>query len=130
MKIVFNKRTIIIIVFLMTVSIFFCYYLFLNNKKQHYVCDGNNFASKKDRMALIFDSKNQSVYFESIKASPQPMKVFSNMYIFSIREDVKNIAFFHVFDRESEILTVEVLTGEKNPSKKYRAEYVCKQKYF
>ena len=105
-------------------------YFFLNNKKQHYVCDGNNFSSKKDRMALIFDSKNQSVYFESIKASPQPMKVFSNMYIFSIREDVKNVAFFHVFDRESEILTVEVLTGDKNPSKKYRAEYVCKQKYF
>ena len=130
MKIVFNKRTIIIIVFLMAASIFFCYYLFLNNKKQHYVCDGNNFASKKDRMALIFDSKNQSVYFESTKASPQPMKVFSNMYIFSIIEDVKNVAFFHIFDRESEILTVEVLTADKDASKKYRAEYVCKQKYF
>ena len=122
-----NKKILAVIAAIIIIPLI---YFFLNNKKQHYVCDGNNFASKKDRMALIFDSKNQSVYFESIKASPQPMKVFSNMYIFSIREDVKNIAFFHVFDRESEILTVEVLTGEKNPSKKYRAEYVCKQKYF
>ena len=122
-----NKKILAVIA---AIIIILLIYFFLNNKKQHYVCDGNNFASKKDRMALIFDSKNQSVYFESIKASPQPMKVFSNMYIFSIREDVKNIAFFHVFDRESEILTVEVLTSDKNPSKKYRAEYVCKQKYF
>ena len=122
-----NKKILAVIAAIIIIPLI---YFFLNNKKQHYVCDGNNFASKKDRMALIFDSKNQSVYFESIKASPQPMKVFSNMYIFSIREDVKNIAFFHVFDRESEILTVEVLTGDKNPSKKYRAEYVCKQKYF
>ena len=122
-----NKKILAVIAAIIIIPLI---YLFLNNKKQHYVCDGNNFASKKDRMALIFDSKNQSVYFESIKASPQPMKVFSNMYIFSIREDVKNIAFFHVFDRESEILTVEVLTSDKNPSKKYRAEYVCKQKYF
>ena len=122
-----NKKILAVIAAIIIIPLI---YFFLNNKKQHYVCDGNNFSSKKDRMALIFDSKNQSVYFESIKASPQPMKVFSNMYIFSIREDVKNIAFFHVFDRESEILTVEVLTGDKNPSKKYRAEYVCKQKYF
>ena len=122
-----NKKILVVIAAIIIIPLI---YFFLNNKKQHYVCDGNNFASKKDRMALIFDSKNQSVYFESIKASPQPMKVFSNMYIFSIREDVKNIAFFHVFDRESEILTVEVLTSDKNPSKKYRAEYVCKQKYF
>jgi len=122
-----NKKILAVIAAIIIIPLI---YFFLNNKKQHYVCDGNNFASKKDRMALIFDSKNQSVYFESIKASPQPMKVFSNMYIFSIREDVKNIAFFHVFDRESEILTVEVLTSDKNPSKKYRAEYVCKQKYF
>ena len=122
-----NKKILAVIAAIIIIPLI---YFFLNNKKQHYVCDGNNFASKKDRMALIFDSKNQSVYFESIKASPQPMKVFSNMYIFSIREDVKNVAFFHVFDRESEILTVEVLTGDKNPSKKYRAEYVCKQKYF
>jgi hypothetical protein len=122
-----NKKILAVIAAIIIIRLI---YFFLNNKKQHYVCDGNNFSSKKDRMALIFDSKNQSVYFESIKASPQPMKVFSNMYIFSIREDVKNVAFFHVFDRESEILTVEVLTGDKNPSKKYRAEYVCKQKYF
>ena len=122
-----NKKILAVIAAIIIIPLI---YFFLNNKKQHYVCDGNNFASKKDRMALIFDSKNQSVYFESIKASPQPMKVFSSMYIFSIREDVKNIAFFHVFDRESEILTVEVLTSDKNPSKKYRAEYVCKQKYF
>lgn len=122
-----NKKILAVIAAIIIIPLI---YFFLNNKKQHYVCDGNNFASKKDRMALIFDSKNQSVYFESTKASPQPMKVFSNMYIFSIREDVKNIAFFHVFDRESEILTVEVLTSDKNPSKKYRAEYVCKQKYF
>ena len=122
-----NKKILAVIAAIIIIPLI---YFFLNNKKQHYVCDGNNFSSKKDRMALIFDSKNQSVYFESIKASPQPMKVFSNMYIFSIREDVKNIAFFHVFDRESEILTVEVLTSDKNPSKKYRAEYVCKQKYF
>ena len=122
-----NKKILAVIAAIIIIPLI---YFLLNNKKQHYVCDGNNFASKKDRMALIFDSKNQSVYFESIKASPQPMKVFSNMYIFSIREDVKNIAFFHVFDRESEILTVEVLTSDKNPSKKYRAEYVCKQKYF
>ena len=122
-----NKKILAVIAAIIIIPLI---YFFLNNKKQHYVCDGNNFASKKDRMALIFDSKNQSVYFESIKASPPPMKVFSNMYIFSIREDVKNIAFFHVFDRESEILTVEVLTSDKNPSKKYRAEYVCKQKYF
>ena len=122
-----NKKILAVIAAIIIIPLI---YFFLNNKKQHYVCDGNNFASKKDRMALIFDSKNQSVYFESIKASPQPMKVFSNMYIFSIREDVKNVAFFHVFDRESEILTVEVLTSDKNPSKKYRAEYVCKQKYF
>ena len=122
-----NKKILAVIAAIIIIPLI---YFFLNNKKQHYVCDGNNFASKKDRMALIFDSKNQSVYFESIKASPQPMKVFSNMYIFSIREDVKNIAFFHVFDRESEILTVEVLKSDKNPSKKYRAEYVCKQKYF
>jgi hypothetical protein len=122
-----NKKILAVIAAIIIIPLI---YFFLNNKKQHYVCDGNNFSSKKDRMALIFDSKNQSVYFESIKASPQPMKVFSNMYIFSIREDVKNVAFFHVFDRESEILTVEVLTGDKNPSKKYRAEYVCKQKYF
>jgi hypothetical protein len=122
-----NKKILAVIAAIIIIPLI---YFFLNNKKQHYVCDGNNFSSKKDRMALIFDSKNQSVYFESIKASPQPMKVFSNMYIFSIKVDVKNIAFFHVFDRESEILTVEVLTGDKNPSKKYRAEYVCKQKYF
>ncbi len=122
-----NKKILAVIAAIIIIPLI---YFFLNNKKQHYVCDGNNFSSKRDRMALIFDSKNQSVYFESIKASPQPMKVFSNMYIFSIREDVKNIAFFHVFDRESEILTVEVLTSDKNPSKKYRAEYVCKQKYF
>ena len=122
-----NKKILAVIAAIIIIPLI---YFFLNNKKQHYVCDGNNFSSKKDRMALIFDSKNQSVYFESIKASPQPMKVFSNMYIFSIREDVKNVAFFHVFDRESEILTVEVLTSDKNPSKKYRAEYVCKQKYF
>jgi hypothetical protein len=122
-----NKKILAVIAAIIIIPLI---YFFLNNKKQHYVCDGINFSSKKDRMALIFDSKNQSVYFESIKASPQPMKVFSNMYIFSIKVDVKNIAFFHVFDRESEILTVEVLTGDKNPSKKYRAEYVCKQKYF
>ena len=122
-----NKKILAVIAAIIIIPLI---YFFLNNKKQHYVCDGNNFSSKKDRMALIFDSKNQSVYFESIKASPQPMKVFSNMYIFSIRVVVKNVAFFHVFDRESEILTVEVLTSDKNPSKKYRAEYVCKQKYF